>query len=276
MAEYTMSRAGSHYNQRGGWLLGVLVLPFSKLCDIPEDTPVHHSSARLYEKEQEIYAKILGDNLASQGISVPVPEDVYKSPVWDDGRPINHPLRWSCDVPFTEIDAIAFGDEEKFTYHHYMEQLKSKFNRDHLWFRYVVKSFWGPSVDCIFELSVTNRPFIQIAFKISREQVMNKGGYVHAVEMFAYIMGRLCPIQGVGPLTGIFGFNFVDNQGFRISNFERMDRINPKHPADISEAALVASDDKEMESQHKLQDKSQKLVIYHVLKPGMNRVIEIF
>ncbi|KAI0139404.1 hypothetical protein F4776DRAFT_677476 [Hypoxylon sp. NC0597] len=275
MAESTMLRAKSHYGHQMDWLRSAVRRPFSKLCDIPEDKAVHHSSARLYEREQEIYAKILRTNLDCQGIGTPVPEDIYDSPVWQSGYPLYHPLRWSCNVLFTEIDAILFADQAELTYRHYIEQLKSQFYHDHLWFRHAMKSFWGPKVECIFELSATKRPFIQIEFKHSREQVVSERGYVRCVEMFAYIMARLRPIKGLGPLASIFGFSFVDNKGRRISDFERMDRIDVKHPGDISKAALVIFDEEKMQSQHKLQIKNQKLVIYHVLQPEMSRVIEI-
>ncbi|KAI1415421.1 hypothetical protein F5Y13DRAFT_157345 [Hypoxylon sp. FL1857] len=268
-------RAGNQLDQEFACLLNHLKKKPPKLCIIPEDKAVHHSLARLYEREEELYGLILGYNLEDRGVSAPVPDAIYNPLVWADGRLMDHPLRSSCNVPFTEADANRFVDYNEFTHYQYVKQLEAKFYADLTWFRFVVKSFWGGPVECAFELTATGRPIVLVRFDIRRQHIVAMSNYVDRVKMFAYIMARHCPIEGLGPLTDIFGFTFIDCDGRRISEFEKMDRVDMGDPADITKVALITADDKRMEIQQKVQDKSQKLVMCHVLQPGMNQVIEI-
>ncbi|KAI0834681.1 hypothetical protein F5Y06DRAFT_306574 [Hypoxylon sp. FL0890] len=274
MAEST-PRASSHHGIAIGSLIVAMRRPLSRLCIIPEDRAVHHSSTKPYERDQEVYAMILDKNLARLGIRTPTRDDIYDSPVWTDGDPIYHPLRWSCNVPFTPADACRFADKEEFAYHHYLEQLKSKYYVDRHWFRSVVKSYWGLSADCTFEVTMANRPYIRVELAASFKSIKKKKYYIGYVERFAYIMARLCPIQGLGPLTDIFGFRFVDKTGQRVFEFERMDRVRMRYPVEISKMVLVVSDDKEMKKQQKQQEKRKKMVICYDVAPTKNKVIEI-
>ncbi|KAI1138611.1 hypothetical protein F5Y05DRAFT_418857 [Hypoxylon sp. FL0543] len=230
---------------------------------------------REYEREQEVYAASLDRNLKSYGVSTPTQHAIYESPVWRDGEPIYHPLRWSCKVAFTPVDAERFANKDEFTYYWYLRRLESKFHDDHDFFHGVVISFWGATVDCVFEVAGNNRAYIQIKFLRTRDSMVKHPHYARDVEKFAYIMARHRPIQKLGPLTDIFGFRFVDRDGRLISDFESMGRISLSHHLELFKLSMVEFDSMKMLEQRKVQDKSKKIVIWHVLNPRENKVIEI-
>ncbi|KAI1400842.1 hypothetical protein F4819DRAFT_487183 [Hypoxylon fuscum] len=180
-----------------------------------------------YTSVQDIYKTLLDANVAALNLSAPNPELLYYTPSW-----VYSP-GFYLDVPNKPMHYMIS------TYDRYVRELGLQYHLDKDWFRVMVFSFWGSQVKSIHQIMSYNRPFIQVALKIGEEGFTDQAQYIKNVEIFAYIIGRLRPIGGgIGPITDVFGFQFVDLVGETISDIELAKRTL-RYPSSTSTKYLV-------------------------------------
>ncbi|KAI2641477.1 hypothetical protein GGS26DRAFT_585869 [Hypomontagnella submonticulosa] len=171
------------------------------------------TASRPYERELVLYKNILQENFAEGNITIPQAIACYQKPVWRDGT-----LLYVNDPTSPTQRRVV-------NYYEYIHSLILQASRDKDWFKCLMQSFWGPVAN-VFAIMRHNRPFIQIIFPAGWSNTFDDEEYYENVAMFAYLMSRLRPIEGLGPLMDIFGFVLVNYAGKTISEFETTDRAN--------------------------------------------------
>ncbi|OTB00222.1 hypothetical protein M426DRAFT_26764 [Hypoxylon sp. CI-4A] len=200
-------------------------------------------SPTFYEVPQEIYEAILAYKMAQQGVTVPKANAAFFTPVWYGGHIVQ------INDPTTQSSGQVFN------YINYLRALRVQFYRNKRWFRCMVDAFWGAKVHSISQTLLHDRPFIKIVFYRHSNIMNDKEGFVRDVEAFAYIMGLYLPINGLGPITDIFGFCFVNHAGFLLSAFETVERVG----------AHGGQDD--------YDDTTDQLLVQHYVVPGIKKIV---
>ncbi|KAI1390783.1 uncharacterized protein F4822DRAFT_442046 [Hypoxylon trugodes] len=147
-----------------------------------------------YEDEQEVFEEILNFNVQELSLTVPSANPIFREPVWHEGTTTDFPMR---------------EETQERDYEEYLFALGFQYYSDKAWFK------------CL------------IAFRADWQLEWEQARLIKHVEIFAYFMARMRPIEGVGPLAGLFGFAFISFGGSLISDFELKDRIVPNPLDDI-------------------------------------------
>ncbi|KAI2780221.1 hypothetical protein F4815DRAFT_499771 [Daldinia loculata] len=224
------------------WLLAKL----AKEQPPPETAAANSSSGGLYQREYAMYLEIFKANIAKKGINVIQVENVFQTPIWSGGNILfldynssssSSALSTHDTTHDTTQDAAQDTPEDSeldvyqgFNTEKYFFELNFYYYRYKDWFRCMVDSFWGPQVASVFQIIYTNRPFIQIAFKRDWNFADEREQYYENVMMFLHVMARLRPLEGLGPLTDIFGFSLVTFSAKVITQFETVERLGINRP----------------------------------------------
>ncbi|KAI0849967.1 hypothetical protein F5Y00DRAFT_261072 [Daldinia vernicosa] len=220
----------------------------------PETTAASSSSGELYQREYSIYLEIFKANIAKNGINIIQVEKVFQTPIWSGGNIIflnynsssSSSMVSTHDTTHDTTHETAHGTAQNatqgtpeasepavykgFDTEMYFFELNFYYYKYKDWFRCMVDSFWGPQIASVFQIIHNNRPFIQIAFKLSWSFAGEREKYYASVMMFLHIIARLRPLQGLGPLTDIFGFSLVNFSGKVITEFETVERLGVDRP----------------------------------------------
>ncbi|OTB11415.1 hypothetical protein K445DRAFT_307128 [Daldinia sp. EC12] len=223
------------------WLLAKLEKDKSN----PKNAAASLWSSHPYQREYAMYVEIFEANIAKKGLHAPRAENVFHTPIWADGNILfldydssetsSAPSAPPADDTLIDPPVDTSGDDQVVIYPGFNTQkyffgLNYHYYRNKNWFRCIVDSFWGPQVKSVFQVINFNRPFIQIAFKIDWNYKDERRKFYYNVIIFLHIIARLRPIQGVGPLTNIFGFSFVNFSGKTITEIEAVERLGIDKP----------------------------------------------
>ncbi|KAI1658904.1 hypothetical protein F4813DRAFT_355091 [Daldinia decipiens] len=231
------------------WLLATL----AKKQPPSETTTANSSSSGLYQREYAMYLEIFKANIAKKGINVLQVEDVFQTPIWHDGNILfldynsssSSSVLSTHDTTHDTIqDATQAATQDSpedselhiyqgFNTEKYFFELNFHYYRYKDWFRCMVDSFWGPQVASVFEIIHANRPFIQVAFKKGWNSADEREQYYENVMMFLHIVARMRPLEGLGPLTDIFGFSLVTFSAKIITQFETVERLGINRPEGV-------------------------------------------
>ncbi|KAI0377946.1 hypothetical protein F5Y04DRAFT_291540 [Hypomontagnella monticulosa] len=204
----------------------------NSLSDWSVDSIVSTAS-RPFERELNLYREVLLENFAEAGITHPEAKPIYQTPVWRDGS-----------LLYLQ-DPTSPSQRRVVNYYQYIHDLTRQASRDKVWIKCMMQSFWGPVVN-VFAIMRHNRPFIQIVFPAGWTRTFDDEEYYENVAMFAYVMARHDPMDGLGPLLDLFGFVLVSFGGKTISEFETTDRSS--HPTTTQG---VGKNDRQVQVLHK-------------------------
>ncbi|KAF3068946.1 hypothetical protein GL218_08244 [Daldinia childiae] len=229
------------------WLLAKLAMEQHP----PETAAASSSSSTLYQREYAMYLEIFKANIAKKGINVVQAESVFQTPIWSGGNILflNYNSSSASSALSTNDSTQgatrgSYEDSEPDVYQgfnldKYLFELNFYYYRYKDWFRCMVDSFWGPQVVSVFEITHSNRPFIQIAFKRDWNFAVERKQYYDNVMMFLHIMARLRPLEGLGPFTDIFGFSLVTFTAKIITQFETVERLGINRPEGIQPMKFI-------------------------------------
>ncbi|KAI1802928.1 hypothetical protein F4811DRAFT_562846 [Daldinia bambusicola] len=198
------------------------------------------SSSQAYQREYAMYMEIFEANIAKKGIDALRAEKVFHTPIWSDGNILfldydssettfaltTSSTEYTTDeTPTDTPDDGDFVEYPGFNIEKYFFELNYQYYCHKDWFRCMVDSFWGPPVASVFQITTYNRPFIQISFKTDWNYRDQRQRYYEGFAVFLHVIARMRPIDGLGPLTDIFGFSFANFAGQVISEFESVARL---------------------------------------------------
>ncbi|KAI8956770.1 hypothetical protein F5Y11DRAFT_361420 [Daldinia sp. FL1419] len=228
------SQGQTSLNEGGGepqcvWLLAKLAEEELRTAA----TEASSSSTKEYQREYVMYVEILKANTAKKGIDNPQVQKVFHSPIWSKSKIVALDDNFGPSTALSTHRTPAGTDPESdqpFDMEKYLFDLNFHYYENKDWFRCMVNSFWGPQIASVFQVCHKNRPFIQMAFKVGWDYHHERVGYYENVVMFTNIMARLCPIEGLGPVTDIFGFVFITFNSQLVSEIEIVERLGIDRP----------------------------------------------